>query len=115
MPYVLVAWRRSDGSADPALDQAVLTALDDTGPAVPLLTGLALYPSATVGMDHIKRLVLATVNADANFELVLIRPNNGTQLEGWFEDGRPLEEARDYVNSAGRVYPRALQRTAGDG
>lgn len=112
--YALIAWEAPADADAAAIDQDLLQAITlDDGARVPVqfLDHLVLYPSRPggIGFSQVKARVQEVVARHPGLQLVIIMPQEGTQVRGWFDPAKNLDAARPIMNESGNTFPAIIR------
>lgn len=114
MAYALIAWE-APADADPvAIQQDLLNTITlDAGTRVPVrfLDRLVLYPSRPggIGFSQVKAKVKEVVDRHPGLQLMIIMPQEGTQVRGWFDAAKNFDAARPIMNESGDTFPAIIR------
>lgn len=112
--YALIAWDPPVDANAADIEQDLMDSITlDGGTRVPVkfLDRVVLYPSRPggIGFSQVKMRVQQVVGRHPGLQLMIIMPQEGTQVRGWFDPAKNFDAARPIMNESGSTFPAILQ------
>lgn len=115
MAYALIAWDPPEDEDPDAVARDLIDAITFDGGTrrpVEFLERVVLYPSREggIGFSQVRAKLREVVDRHPGIQVMIIMPDEGAKVAGWFDPAGNFDEARPIMNQPGsRTFPSILQ------